>query len=267
MRKHRALQLIGTAIIGAALLATPGCRGKKTELLPEQTSSEEALYKMGEESIKKDPEKGRLFLRQVIESFPKGFYAQRAKLAIADSYFERGDEANLILAAAEYREFISLFPYSPSAPYAQYRIAMTFYSKILKPGRDQTKTTQALAEFKRVLAAYPMSDEARQAEEKIKDCENRLAEHSLTIAVHYNNVWAFSAAISRLNEILENYPTFPGMDAVFYYLGDSYMRWGKTDQCRAYFIKVVSDYPKSKFVKKAQNSLKALDAAKTTPTK
>lgn len=267
MRTDKALQLIGAAVLGAALLASAGCGGKKAEVLPEQTTSEEALYKLGEAAIKDDAEKGRLYLRQVIESFPKGFYAQRAKLAIADSYFEEGDEGNLILAAAEYREFISLFPYSPSAPFAQYRIAMTFYSKILKPGRDQTKTIQALAEFKRVLTAYPMSDEARQAEEKIKDCENRLAEHSLTIAVHYNRVWAFSAAVSRLNEILESYPAFTGMDAVFYYLGDSYLRWGKTDQCQAYFIKVVSDYPKSPFLKKAQESLKALEAAKAAAPK
>jgi outer membrane protein assembly factor BamD len=266
MRKQRTPLLIGIAIC-AAVLASAGCRAKKTELSLEQTSSEEALYKLGEQSIKKDPEKGRLYLRQVIESFPKGFYAQRAKLAIADSYYDRGDEGNMILAAAEYREFISLFPYSPSAPYAQLRIAMTFYTKTLKPGRDQTKTIQALAEFKRVTSAYPTSDEARQAEAKIKDCEDRLAEHSLGIAVHYNHVWAFPAAVSRLNEILQNYPAFSKMDEVFYYLGDSYMRWGKIDQCQAYFIKVVSDYPKSKLVKKAQESLKLLEKVKTAAVK
>jgi outer membrane protein assembly factor BamD len=267
MRTSRTPVLIGFAV-WAALLASAGCGRKKADVALEQTSSEEALYKLGEQSIKKDPEKGRLYLRQVIESFPKGFYAQRAKLAIADSYFDRGDEGNMILAAAEYREFISLFPYSPSAPYAQLRIAMTFYTKILKPGRDQTKAIQALAEFKRVVSAYPTSDEAAQAEQRIKDCEDRLAEHSLGIAAHYNRVWAFPAAVSRLNEILQDYPSFSKMDEVFFYLGDSYMRWGKTDQCKAYFIKVVSDYPKSKFLKKAQESLKLLEAsAKAAPKK
>ncbi len=40
-------------------------------------------------SAKKDAEKARLYFRQVIESFPKSFYAQRAKLAMADSYFAK----------------------------------------------------------------------------------------------------------------------------------------------------------------------------------
>jgi outer membrane protein assembly factor BamD len=264
MMKRTRLILIGIAI-GAAALASSACKSNKTVLAPEQASSEETLYKLGEQAIKKDPEKGRLYLRQVIESFPKGFYAQRAKLAIADSYFDKGDEGSMILAAAEYREFISLFPFSPSAPHAQYQIAMTFYKKVLKPGRDQSKTIQALAEFKRVLSAYPTSDEAQQAQEKIKDCEERLAEHSLTIATYYYGVWALPAAISRLNEILQSYPTYSRMDAVFFYLGDCYLRWGKTDQCQAYFIKVVTDYPKSKFVKKAQERLKALENAPKTP--
>jgi outer membrane protein assembly factor BamD len=266
MAKRTLVILIGIAICAAALTST-GCKAKKTALTPEQGSSEETLFKMGEQAIKKDAEKGRLYLRQVIESFPKGFYAQRAKLLIADSYFDKGDEGSMILAAAEYREFISLFPYSPSAPYAQFHIAMSFYTKVLKPGRDQTKTIQALAEFKRVLSAYPTSDEARQAQDKIKDCEERLAEHSLSIAVHYHHVWAFSASVSRLNEILQTYPAYSRMDEVFFYLGDSYLKWGKTDQCQAYFIKVVSDYPKSKFVKKAQESLKILEAAKKAAPK
>lgn len=266
MPNRRMTILIGIAVC-AALLVSTGCKAKKAELTPDQSSSEETLFNMGDQAIKKDPEKGRLYLRQVIESFPKGFYAQRAKLAIADSYYDRGDEGNMILAAAEYREFISLFPYSPSAPKAQLQIAMTYYTKILKSGRDQTKTIQALAEFKRVMSMYPTSDEARQAQEKIKDCEERLADHSLGIAVHYHHVWAFSAAISRLNEILQTYPAFSKMDEVFYYIGDSYLRWGKTDQCQAYFIKVVTDYPKSKLVKKAQENLKILETAKKVAPK
>ncbi len=93
-----------------------GCGGKKTEISPDEMSSDENLYKQGEKYIKKDPERARLYFRQVIDSFPKSFYAQRAKLAIADSFFQKGDEGSMILASSEYREFISLFPFSPSAP-------------------------------------------------------------------------------------------------------------------------------------------------------
>jgi outer membrane protein assembly factor BamD len=146
----------------------PGCRKQSISLSPDAGSSDEALYKIGEVEIKRDMEKGILYLRQVIDSFPKSFYAQRAKILIADAYFRKGDESNMILAAAEYREFIRTYPYSPSAAYSQYQIAMTFFRKMLKPGRDPSKTIQALAEFKKVLADYPASDQAKPAQERIK---------------------------------------------------------------------------------------------------
>ncbi len=247
--------------LGVAIcLALPACRGKKVEVAPDVASSDEALFKLGEAEVKKDTEKALLYLRQVIDSFPKSFYAQRAKLLIADAYFRKGDEGNMILAAAEYREFINLYPYSPSAAYCQYQIGMTFYSKALKPGRDQTKTIQALAEFKKVVTAYPVSEQAKAAQDKIKDCEERLADHALSIGQHYHRVKAVRAATSRLSEILTSYPGFSKMDAVYFYLGDSYLQGNKPDQGVPYLTKLITDYPKSPFAKKAQERLKEIEA-------
>jgi len=102
-----------TLALAATLTFVPGCRKKPVQISPEIAASDEALYKLGEAEMKKDSEKALLYLRQVIDSFPKSFYAQRAKLLIADTYFKKGDEGNLILAAAEYREFIKSYPFSP----------------------------------------------------------------------------------------------------------------------------------------------------------
>jgi outer membrane protein assembly factor BamD len=248
-------------------LSVGSCRGKKTEISPEVASSDEALFKEGERYLKKDPERSRLYLRQVIDSFPKSFYAQRAKLAIADSYFEEGDEGNMILAASEYREFISLYPYSPSASYAQYRIALCSYEKALRPGRDQQKTIQALAEFKKTISGYPLSEEAKLARERILDCEERLAEHMFTIGLHYYRIGAYQASTKRLNEILTGYPSYTHMDKVYYYLGDSYFGWQKADQSVPYFTKLITDYPKSKYASKAQDRLKEINKAQQAQDK
>ncbi len=239
-----------------------GCRGKKVEISPEDSSSDERLYRLGEKYIKKDPERARLYFRQVIDSFPKSFYAQQAKLAIAKTYFDRGDEGNMILASSEYREFINLFPFSPSAPFAQFQIALTYYKKTLKPGRDQTKAKQALAEFKTVLNNYPLSEEAKAAREKILACEEKLAEHSLHIAAYYYRVKAFKASTTRLIEILNNYPNYSKMYNVYYYLGDSYYQWNKTDQAVPFFTKLITDFPENKFAQKAKKRLEEMEKKK-----
>jgi outer membrane protein assembly factor BamD len=58
-----------------------------------------------------------------------------------------------------------------------------------------------------------------------------------------------------LSEILTSYPNYTRMDEVYFYLADSYFKWGKKPESVPYFMKLVSDYPKSKFVKKAQERL------------
>jgi len=254
MKRMTALFLTALVVFAAA-----SCSGTKTpQIAAEIASSDEALFREGEKYVKKDREKARLYYRQVIDSFPKGFYAQRAKLAIADSYYDEGDEGNMLLAASEYREFVSLYPTSPSAPYAQYRIAMTFYEKTAKPGREQTKTVQAIAEFKKVLALFPLSDEAKQARDKIKECEDLYAEHLFSIAEFYYKTTAYGAAVSRLNEILTNYPFYTGLNKVFFYLGAAYDKGGLPEKSIPYYTKVVTDYPKSKLASKAQERLKIL---------
>lgn len=244
------------------MIAT-GCRGGKTEITPDLASSDENLFKKGEEYVKKDPEKARVYFRQVIDSFPKSFYAQRAKLRIADSYYDKGDVGSLIIAASEYREFITLFPLSPSASYAQYRLAMTFFRKSLAPGRDQTKTKQALAEFKKVVTNFSLSEQVADSREKIKECEERLAAHTLTIGVHYYKVYALKAATLRLIGILTDYPYFSKMDKVYFFLGDSYIKWDKFEEATPYFRKLITDYPESKYIKRATKRMQEMEKKKS----
>ena len=248
-----------------ALSLVTACHKKGPEITPDLAASDEALYRLGEQYIKKDSEKAILYLRQVIDSFPKSFYAQRAKLLIADAYFQKNDESNMILAAAEYREFIRSYPYSPSAAYAQYQIAMSFYKKMLKPGRDPSKTIQALAEFKKVITDFPGSDQAREAQDQIKSCEERLAGHGFEIAYSYYRRKAFRAAISRLSEIMNLYPNYSDLDRVYYTLGDCYFLLNILDQAVPYFSKVVTDYPGQKTTESASKRLAEIEKLKKNP--
>jgi len=253
------------AVLVPALLLlglVTGCGKKSVEISPDLASSDESLYKLGEQELKKDTEKALLYLRQVIDSFPKSFYAQRAKLLIADAYFRKGDESNMILAAAEYREFIRSYPYSPSAAYSQYQIAMTFYKKMLKPGRDPSKTIQALTEFKKVITDYPASDQAKDAQVKVQQCEERLARHSAEIAIGYYKRRGYMAAISRLSEVMTTYPTYTGLDSVYFYLGDCHFMLRQYDQAVPFFSKVVSDYPGRKLAKTATDRLEQIPKLK-----
>jgi outer membrane protein assembly factor BamD len=267
MKKQVPMKTLATLLPLLIMLGlAAGCHhNKKVEIAPDLSSSDEALYRLGEAEMKKDSEKAILYLRQIMDSFPKSFYAQRAKLLIADAYFRKGDESNLLLAAAEYREFIRTYPYSPSAAYSQYQVAMTFYKKILKPGRDQSKTVQALAEFKKVITDFPASDQAKTAQEKIKDCEERLAAHSAEIAIGYNKRRAYRASISRLSEIMTSYPDYSHLEDIYYYLGDCHLMMRQYDQAIPFFTKVITDYPRVPLAKEATKRLAEIEKLKAAP--
>ena len=265
MKKHATMKTLAALLPLLIMLGlAAGCHKKTVAITPDLASSDEALYRLGEAEIKKDTEKAILYFRQIMDSFPKSFYAQRAKLLIADAYFRKGDESNLLLAAAEYREFIRTYPYSPSAAYSQYQVAMTFYKKILKPGRDQSKTYQALAEFKKVITDYPASDQAKTAQEKIKDCEERLASHSAEIAIGYNKRRAYRASLSRLSEIMTSYPDYSRLDEIYYYLGDCHFMMRQYAQAVPFFTKVVTDYPSRALAKAATKRLAEIEKLMTT---
>jgi len=51
---------------------------------------------------------------------------------------------------------------------------------------------------------------------------------------------------------------------VFFVLGDSYYKMTQTEESIPYYTKLISDYPQSKFVKKAQERMEEIE--KKNPT-
>ncbi len=102
-----------------------------------------------------------------------------------------------------------------------------------------------MAEFKKLVLTYPLAEEIKPARASILQCEERLAQHAVLIGEHYVRVKAYPAAIDRLTEILTEYPSFSGMERVYYGLGVAYIGWKKPEQAVPYLTKLVTDYPKS----------------------
>jgi outer membrane protein assembly factor BamD len=142
---------------------------------------------------------------------------------------------------------------------------MSFFKKMLKPGRDPSKTVQALAEFKKVITDFPGSDQAKEAQDKVKACEERLAGHGFEIAYGYYQRRAYKASVSRLIEVMNLYPNFSGLDRLYYTLGDCYFLTYQFDQAVPYFSKVVTDYPGRKLAQDATKRLAEIEKLKKNP--
>src|SRR5262249_57793517 len=141
---------------------------------------------------------------------------------------------NLVEAQYKYRDFINRNPGSESADYAMLRIAMCSYEQMEPPDRDQQKTREALDKFNDMLNAWPNSPLAAQATKRRQDVLDRLAKHDHIVARYYMKRRSYTAAVGRLNDIVEKYPAYADRAGVFYDLGSSLTGPGRKAEAPPY---------------------------------
>ena len=202
-------------------------------------------------------ETGRLGLQTLINTYPDSEYLAKAKLAIADSYFKEGGTANITQAIAGYKDFIVFFPFLPEAAYAQMQVAMANYNEMAKPDRDNTHAKAAEEEFQTFLQKYPKDPLAPQAEQRLREVQEVLAEGQYRIAYYYYLKGDRRAAAGRLIPLTRRYPLYSKSDTALWMLGDIFEKSERKDVATNYYAQIIKNYPLSNKVLDAKGKLKA----------
>lgn len=151
-------------------------------------------------------------LEQLESRYPFGQYAQQAKLDLIFVYFKSLDYDS---ASANADRFIRLYPDHPSVDYAYYLKGLSVYSidrgilaRFLPTSpseRDITPAKKAFDEFSRLIAKFPNSLYARDAQKRLIYLRNLLAQHEINVANYYLERRAYLAAANRGRYVVENY--------------------------------------------------------------
>ncbi len=219
---------------------------------------DKVLYNRAIEDIKHGrQEVGRLSLQTLINTYPDSEYLAKAKLAIADSYYKEGGTANLTQAIQAYKDFGIFFPFLPEASYAQLQVANTHYKQIAKPDRDRTEAKAAEEEFQTFLEKYPKDPLAPQAEQRLRNVQEIIAEGDYRIGYFYYVKGDKRAAAARLIAITKRYPLYSKSDHALWMLGDIFERSEHKEIASLYYSQIVRNYPLSPLVPDAKYKLKA----------
>jgi len=202
-------------------------------------------------------EVGRLGLQTLINTYPDSEYLAKAKLAIADSYFKEGGTANTTQAVAGYKDFIVFFPFLPEAAYAQMQVAMANYNEMAKADRDSTHAKLAEEEFQTFLQKYPKDPLAPNAEQRLREVQEVLAEGQFRIAYYYFVKGDRRAAAGRLAPLVGRYPLYSKSDEALWMLGDVFEKSERKDVAGGYYTLLVKNYPLSKKAPLAKDKLKS----------
>jgi outer membrane protein assembly factor BamD len=244
-------------------LGSLGCfRAKKGEVVTPTGSAEpdKILYEKGLKDLEKGRyEIARLGLQTLLNTYPDSDYKEKAKLAIADSFYKQGGTSGLVQAEAEYKDFMTFFPTSDDADDAQMRVAMTHYKQMEKPDRDRTQAKAAEREFKSMLEQFPDSPLRDEAMQRLREVQEVLAEGDMQVAQLYMMRKRYDASVNRSITVLKEYPDFSQQDAVLFIMGQALEKKKQVVRAGYYYGKIVSDHPLSNYADESRKRLEELN--------
>jgi outer membrane protein assembly factor BamD len=250
----------------AVLLAAAGCAERGTKIPPGTSQPDQFLFERGNVALKeKRWFTAREFFQTLIDTYPQSPHRADAKLGLADAYLGDGSPASQVLAINEYREFLSFFPTSPRADYAQYQLAMSHFSQMPKAGRDQTETNEALKEFEVLFEKYPNSSLLPEARIKQREARDRLGRTEYLVGLTYYRLKWYPGVVARLQALLKSDPQFSERDAVYYYLAEALVQLNRPAEALPLLEKIPQEFEKSDYIEKAKKRLDALKTAAATP--
>ena len=234
--------------IAGLLLAGAGCKSGAPKDPILRLSAEESLAQGKDLLAKEKYDKARPFFTHAFEVEPNSTIGREALLLAADTYYLQGGNANYIQAEAKYRDFLNRFPTSEQSAYVQFQIANSLAKRMEKPDRDQNVTRKAMEAYQDLIRLYPTSEYAPQAQTQMQAVLANLAEHEFIIGRFYYRFGAPTAAISRFEWMLNNYPQYKERDKVMYNLGLAYMAGRLPADATRTFDMLRKEFPQSPYV-------------------
>jgi outer membrane protein assembly factor BamD len=247
-----------TALV--ALLAGLGACGRRPPLPPTgAVDADRFLFDRGSAALtERHWLEAREYFRRLVDTYPNSPLRYQAKLGIGDSYLGEKRVESLILAANEYREFLTFFPLHEQAPYAQYKLAMSQKAQMLGPRRDQAPTKAALREFDLFLENYPNSPLRPEVEAERRIVRDRLSESEFLVGrFHYQNR-LYAGALGRLQPLLADDPGYTRRDSVYFYIAETYFKVDRTAEALPYYERLLEEFPESPHADDARDRIKEI---------
>jgi outer membrane protein assembly factor BamD len=251
----------------APLVLSGGCASKtKKAAAAPAADADRYLFEQGTDWLKKKRWlRAREYFKQIVDNYPQSRFRPDAKLGLGDTYNGEDSAGSLILAANEFREFLTYFPTHERSYYAQYKLALSHYAQMLAPQRDQTQTREAVKEFESFVERFPSSPLGAEGRKKLQECRDRLSDSDYQVGVFYYRTKWYPGAIVRLRGVLKDNPQFSRRDALYYYLADTFVKVGLTPEAPPLLEKLATEFQKSEYLQKGSKLMAEIKAGTAGP--
>lgn len=205
----------------------------------------DVLYNQGLANLQagKVGEAGRKF-EAVDRQHPFSEQARKALVMNAFVNYRQGRNEEAITAAKRY---LSLYPQSEDAAYAQYIVGLAYWKQIPSVTQDQRAAAQTIEAMQAVVDDYPQSEYVEDAQTKIRFARDQLAGKEMQVGRYYLERKEFIAAVSRFRTVVEQYPTTNQIEEALARLVETYYAMGLASEAQTAAAVLGHNYPDSQW--------------------
>lgn len=220
------LRFLSIFCLALGLAFSSGCATKEERA---KRGTEQEIYERAQRYLDNSSWTLAIETLQVLEeNFPFGTYAEHAQLELIFAYFK----ANEFEAAASASErFIRLHPRQRNVDYAYYmRGIANYYNDSVfsaffptdESKRDPGTAKEAFNHFSQLIALFPESAYALDAQKRMVYLKNTLARAEINVANYYFKRGAYLAAANRGRWVVENLQETPAVPDALAVMAQAY---------------------------------------------
>lgn len=242
-------------LLGFLILILSGCSlFKDKDPKIENLATAEELYNQAFVAFdKNNHEKAIAKFEDIERTYPYSKWATKAQLMSAYVSYSARDYDSAVISA---ERFVKLHPGRDEVDYAYYLKALSYYEQIVDIQRDQGNSVKAKDALKEVVAKFPNSKYAKDAQLKIDLVTNNLAGKEVDVGRYYLKKGNINGAINRFKYVIDNYQTTSHIQEALHRLVEAYLSLGVISEAKKYGAVLGHNYPNSKWYKQSYKLLK-----------
>lgn len=237
--------IIKLLIIITSIFVLSSCSKKKKE---EITSAEMAYTKAMEMLKKKNYNEAAEAFGKIDDEYPFSKWATKAQTMSVYAYYKEEEYAKLIGVVDD---FVRLNPANENVPYMTYMKGLSFYNQIPQIDRAQDDTQQASYSFRELIARFPQTQYAEDAQNKLKFIDEHLAGAKMSIGRYQMNNKNFVGAVENFTEVINRYRLSSQTPEAYFRLVEIYYKMGIKTESVKIFQQLKSIYPQNIWVEMA----------------
>ncbi|AMX01650.1 outer membrane protein assembly factor BamD [Microbulbifer thermotolerans] len=230
MQAGKTLWLTVVKVLLSTILVACASTDESEEGLPSGNRTEQAFYEAAQRQLRSSQwDLAIKNLRALEDNFPFGNYAEQAQLELIYAYY-RNYENDAAIAAAD--RFIRLHPQHRNVDYAYYMKGLAsftegsgLFERFLPTdmtSRDPGSARESFAHFAQLMARFPESRYAPDAQKRMIHLRNLLARYEIHVANYYFKRGAYLAAANRGRYVVENFQQTPAIPDALAVMVQSY---------------------------------------------